>query len=128
MGLLIFGLILGFGGVVGLFYVPVLGILYAAVVAGMATRSPMKGLFAGAGASAIVGAVLKYLPSGTNILGGGQDAYDQLIRTMSGAALSLVENQGLVDTLKGEYWFIVIALAIFGAVGGLIGGIAKKED
>jgi len=68
MGLLILGLIFGFGCVVGVFYIPVLAILFAAVIAGMVTKSPLKGLIAGAGGAAIVAALLGRLPSVTDAL------------------------------------------------------------
>jgi len=130
MGLLILGLIFGFGCVVGVFYVPVLGVLFAAVVAGMVSKHPMKGLLAGAGGAAIVGAVLKYLPSGTLALGGSGDWDDvatPLITRLAGSAWGPLNNSGLIDTLKGDYYFVIIVLAIVGAIGGLIGGIAKKD-
>jgi hypothetical protein len=131
MGLLILGLIFGFGCVVGVFYVPVLGVLFAAVVAGMVSKSPMKGLIAGAGGAAIVGAVLRYLPSSMHsltVLGGKwADASTDLITRLAGSAWGPLNDAGLIDTLKGDYWFLIIVLAIVGAIGGLIGGIAKKD-
>ena len=130
MGLLILGLIFGFGCVLGFFYVPVLGVLFAAVVAGMISKSPRKGLIAGAGGAAIVGAVLRYIPSGTMALGDSSTwatANTKLIENLAGAAFGPLDSAGLVDTLMGEYWFLVIILAIVGAIGGLIGGIAKKD-
>ena len=131
MGLLILGLIFGFGGVVGFFYIPVLGVLFAAIFAGMLTKSPLKGLIAGAGGAAIVGAVLRYLPSSMVSLTGSSDwsaASTDLISRLAGdLAWGPLNDSGLVDTLMGDYWFIVIVLAIVGAIGGLIGGIAKRD-
>ncbi|MFC1998037.1 hypothetical protein ACFLVR_00100 [Chloroflexota bacterium] len=130
MGLLILGLIFGFGGVVGFFYVPVFGVLFAAIFAGMLTKSPFKGLIAGAGGAAIVGAVLRYLPSATTGLTGSSDWADvstTLITRLAGIAWGPLNDAGLIDTLMGEYYFVIIVLAIVGAIGGLIGGIAKKD-
>ncbi|MFC1905969.1 hypothetical protein ACFLWJ_00605 [Chloroflexota bacterium] len=132
MGLLILGLIFGFVFVAGFFFLPILGVLFGAVVAGMLTKSPMKGLIAGAAGSAIVGAVLRYLGSNaTDTLAGVGGTVEQihegLIGTLSGFASSNVLGLTIIDTVGGTYWFFVIALAIVGAIGGLIGGIAKKE-
>ena len=133
MGLLILGLIFGFGCVVGVFYLPILGVLFAAMFAGMITKSPMKGLIAGAGGAAIVGAVLRYSTTATNSLAGTaaggavKEIYEGLIGTLSGFASSSVVGLSIIETVGGTYWFFVIALAIVGAIGGLIGGIAKRD-
>ena len=60
MGSLILGLIFAFGFIVGFFFMPLLGVLFAAVLAGMAARGPGKGLIAGAAGGAIVGTVIHY--------------------------------------------------------------------
>ena len=130
MGLLILGLIFGFGCVVGVFYIPVLGVLFAAVFAGMVTKSPMKGLIAGAGGAAIVGAVLRYLRSGPASLAGygsWEDVSSNLITRLAGIAAGPLNDSGVIDTLKGDYWFLIIALAIVGAIGGLVGGIVRRD-
>ncbi|MCK5428331.1 MAG: hypothetical protein KAI94_02610 [Anaerolineales bacterium] len=131
MGLLILGLIFGFGGVVGFFYIPVLGVLFAAIFAGMLTKSPLKGLIAGAGGAAIVGAVLRYVGSSTLHLGGSgswSDISSDLITRLAGVAAGPLNDSGIVNKVGNDpYWFFIIALAIVGAIGGLIGGIAKRD-
>ena len=128
MGLLILGLIFGFGCVVGFFYIPVLGVLFAAVVAGMITKSPMKGLIAGAGGSAIVAAVIGHLPSAPDSLFvTGGDWHEGLLRTLSGIGADSIMSLSIIDSVGGYFAFFIIALAIVGAIGGLIGGIAKRD-
>ena len=134
MGLLILGLIFGFLCLAGFFFLPVLGVLFGAIVAGMVSKSPMKGLIAGAGGAAIVGAVLRYLGSNaTGALAGSAaggtvlQVYEGLIETLTGFGSSSVLGLTIIDSVGGTYWFFIIALAIVGAIGGLIGGIAKKD-
>ena len=128
MGLLILGLIFGFGCVVGVFYIPVLGVLFAAVIAGMITKSPLKGLIAGAGGAAIVAAVLGKLPGATDALSVDAPGWPEaLVRTLSGIGADSVVDLSIIDTVGGYYSFVIIALAIVGAIGGLIGGIAKRD-
>ena len=135
MGLLILGLIFGFGCVVGVFYIPVLGVLFAAVIAGMIAKSPMKGLIAGAGGAAIVAAVLGKLPSATDALSTGDAGWPRtLIGTLNGIGADSIigtapdyNGLSIIDSVGGYYSFVIIALAIVGAIGGLIGGIAKKD-
>ncbi|MFC1978472.1 hypothetical protein ACFLVP_00595 [Chloroflexota bacterium] len=128
MGLLILGLIFGFACAAGFFYIPVLGVLFAAVVAGMVAKSPMKGLIAGAGGAAVVAALLGQLPSATNALSIDAPGWPEtLIRTLSGIGGDSVVSLSIIDTVGGFYSFVIIALAIVGAIGGLIGGIAKRD-
>lgn len=134
MGLLILGLIFGFVCLAGFFFLPVLGVLFATVVAGMMTKSPMKGLLAGAGSGAIVGAVLRYLGgSATDTLAGSgaggtiAEISNGLIGTLTGFASDSILGLTIINTVGGAYWFLVIAMAIIGAIGGLIGGIARRD-
>ena len=128
MGLLILGLVFGFACVAGVFYIPVLGVLFAAVIAGMVTKSPLKGLIAGAGGTAIVAALLGKLPSATESLAVDSAGWPEaLIRTLSGIGADSVADLSIIDSVGGYYSFVIIALAIVGAIGGLIGGIAKRD-
>jgi len=128
MGLLILGLIFGFGFVAGVFYIPALGVLFAAVIAGMVAKSPFKGLIAGAGGAALVAALLGVLPGATDALSVDTAGWPEtLIGTLSGIGADSVLGLSIIDTVGGFYSFVVIALAIVGAIGGLIGGIAKRE-
>ena len=128
MGLLILGLIFGFGCVAGVFYIPVIGVLFAAVIAGMIAKSPFKGLIVGAGGAAIVAALLGKLPSATDTLAVDTAGWPEaLIRTLSGIGADSVLGLSIIDTVGGYYSFVIIALATVGAIGGLIGGIVKKD-
>ena len=128
MGLLILGLIFGFVYVAGVFYIPALGVLFAAVIAGMVSKSPFKGLIVGAGGAAIVAALLDKLPGAIDTLPSGSgDWTEGLIRTLSGIGADSVLGLSIIDTVGGFYIFVIIALAIVGAIGGLIGGIAKRD-
>ena len=131
MGLLILGLIFGFGGVVGFFYIPVIGVLFAAIFAGALTKNPLMGLIAGAGGAAIVGVVIRYLPSGIVSLtetGDWATESTNLIQRLAGnAAWGPLNNSGVIDYFGGDYWAFVVALAIVGAAGGLIGGFGNKD-
>jgi len=128
MGLLILGLVFGFVFVVGIFYVPVLAVLFAAILAGRMTQSPLKGLIVGAGGATIVAALLGHLPSASNALSTDNAGWPEaLIRTLSGIGADSVVGLSIIDTVGGFYSFVIIVLAIVGAVGGLIGGIANRE-
>jgi len=135
MGLLILGLVFGFACVAGVFYIPVLWVLFAAVIAGMVTKSPLKGLIAGAGGAAIVAALLGKLPSATDTLSTSDAGWPRtLIGTLTGVGSDSIIGTApdyvglsIIDSVGGYYSFVIIALAIVGAIGGLIGGIAKRD-
>lgn len=129
MGSLILGLLFGFVFLAAFFFMPLLGVLFGAVVAGIIARGAGKGLIAGVGAGAIVGTVT-YLLMGGGLSGG------QVLIASGGTPKESLEYLGWVKTYLDDLgWLNILSLwhttiivcAVLGAIGGLIGGAIRKE-
>ena len=140
MGSLILGLLFGFVFLAAFFFMPLLGVLFGAVVVGIIARGAGKGLLAGLGAGAIVGTVIHYLhlaasgwPLGTPGFGGVVFLNPS---PLSPVAFPAVMYLGWVTPYIPaqylgylSYWHWAIAVcAVLGAIGGLIGGAIRKGE
>ena len=126
MGSLILGLLFGFVFLAAFFFMPLLGVFFGAVVAGIIARGAGKGLIAGVGAGALVGTVIHLLmgaSSGNVLLASGTPAFPAV--TYMGWVTPYIPVQWF-GYLSTWHWAIVVC-AVLGAIGGLIGGAIRKE-